>query len=165
MQSYIFSICLIVIFFVMKRNRVPALIMLVSIVVYISLTNNIESDKLYYIGVTIQEFLIGALISWHYRLTNYVNSKYIAHLSFFGVFIHIYGRLVYEYNLDTNLYIFLCLLVVALQISLMIIRPLRNGLYRNINRSVFLRFNSGLGKKPVFKMQTKHAKEEKCFQI
>ena len=159
MQNYVFLIILAFIFAFKKRSRTPALIMIISYVFYLLVTNNIASDKIYYIGVTLQEAVLCTLFSLHYFKTGLVNSKYMAYLSFAGVFVHIYGRIVYGYMSDTGTYVFLCIAVVSAQIILMLMRPINDGIHTGAFRSCRLRFNSSASNKPSAKMPVKVDKE------
>lgn len=164
MLSYIFLITFVLLAIFNNRSRVPAFIMAASYFVYISFTNEIESSKLFYMILTLQELITGVLVALHYRATSYYNSKYIAQISFVAVFIHIYGRIVYQHDLDTIYYFALSVSVVLAQILLMIIRPLRNGLYTTTYRNIILCFNGRYSLLSIFKMPIERQKEKKCFQ-
>ena len=155
MQNYIFLTIFVLIFALSKRNRLVSLTMIAGYVVYIFIINPIDSDRLYYLLTASLDFFIGIFMVWVYLNKDYVNAKYLAFCSFASFFIHVYGRIIYDFGTDTKLYVLLCVLVVITKITLMLIRPLNNGIFRTSNRSSFIRFNGCPDKKCNIKMQTK----------
>lgn len=165
MWGYIFLITLILIFFFNKDSKIPAFILASSYALYISMTNLIVNDIAYYMALSMQELITGFLVALHYRFTGYCNSKYVAQISFIAVFIHIFGRITYQYDLNTAYYFALSFTVVMSQIILLIIRPLRDGLCTTAYRNLILYFTRHSRQIPIFKMQINSKKEEKCSQI
>ena len=162
MQNYIFLSALLCILLAMPRNRVPALLMAISYLIYIFGVNKVESNVLYYLLVTVQEFVIGFTITMHYLKTGYMNSLYIAYCSFLGVFVHIYGRIVYGADADPFIYIGLCLLVVICQLMLMLTGRIEDGFIKHIERMFAVFVNRFASQKSIFKMQTIHAEKASC---
>lgn len=155
MQNYIFLIIFVLIFALSKRNRLVSSAMIVGYVIYIFIVNPVNNDKLYYMLVTVLDFSIGVFMVWVYIKKDYINAKYIAYCSFFSVFVHIYGRIIYSTGSGTQVYVLLCLLVVTTKITLMLIRPLNDGIFRDFNRVNIIRFNNCVDKKCFFNMQAK----------
>lgn len=163
MQNYIFLAIFVLIFsasfFIRKESRSSSLIMIVAYVIYIIFINPVSSAKFYYFLVASLDACIGfyMLLSF-YKNYNY-NTLYIALLSFTSVFVHIYGRIVYGYELDSIYYKVFCIMIVLAQSLLMIIRPLDNGLFGNIklykgfNRGTRLCLDSLIDKKFSARMQ------------
>ena len=161
MQNYIFLIIFVLIFVFSKRNRLVSSIIIIGYVVYIFIINPVASDKLYYLLASALDFFIGILMVMVFIKNDYINAKYIAYCSFASFFIHVYGRIIYEIEANSQIYITLCILIVILKILLMIIRPLNNGIFRNFNGSGFVFFNDCFNKKCDIKMQTKKSIRQK----
>lgn len=161
MHNYVALSFLVIIAALNSKSRTPALCMAASYLFYIIFTLNIESDRVFYIAITLQEAILCTLFAVHYFKTEYVNSKYLAYLSFAGVLNHIYGRIVYGYMLDTGIYVAVGLLIVSAQIILMIIRPLNDGIHRSPYRSCRVRTYFSAGNKSNQNMQTQVSEEEK----
>ncbi len=155
MQNYIFLTIFVLIFAFSKRNRLISAPMIAGYVVYIFIINPIDSDRLYYLLTASLDFFIGAFMVWVYLNKDYINAKYIAFCSFLSFFIHFYGRIIYDFNADSQLYVLLCVLVVITKITLMLIRPLNNGIFRSTDRSSFIRFNGCSDPKHDIKVQIK----------
>lgn len=161
MLNCVFLIIFIAIARFVKRSRVPALFMATSYAFYILVTLNLASDKMFYVTVTLQEAFLCVLFATHYIYTGFNNSKYMAFLSAAGVVIHIYGRMVYGYAWDESIYKALCFAVVSAQIILMLIRPIKDGIFKRPFRGCCLRANLSDSYKPSSKMPIKVGKEEK----
>lgn len=157
----VFLAAFVMLFLFRSIYRAPALIMSVSYTLYISVTNTITDAPTFYLALTIQELITGYMLSLSYKITNIKNVLYMSYLSFFGVFNHLYGRIAYGYDLDTGLYVILCLSVVSMQIILMIQRPMHDGIHRSPNRVGRIFFNIGTGNKSNTKVPTKIGKEAK----
>lgn len=159
MQNYIFLIIFVLIFAFSKRNRLVSFVMIAGYVAYIYIINPVDSDKLYYLLTASLDFFIGIFMVWVFLNKNYVNAKYIAYCSFASFFIHIYGRIIYGIDANSETYVLLCLLVVITKITLMLIRPLNNGVFRSFDRRDIIRLNDCTNQKCNFKMQTKKGSE------
>lgn len=155
MQNYIFLSIFILIFAFSKRNRLASLVMIVAYMVYIFLINPVDNDRLYYLLTASLDFFVGFFMVALYLKTGYVNAKYIAYCSFISFFVHVYGRIVYDFEGDTSIYVMLCVLIVITKVSLMIIRPLNNGVFRHSNRSSFICFDGRINKELGTKVQAK----------
>jgi len=155
MQNYIFLIIFVLIFAFSKRNRLVSSAMIIGYVAYIYIINPVDSDKLYYLLTASLDFFIGVFMVWVFLNRDYVNAKYIAYCSFASFFVHIYGRIIYGIEADSQLYVLLCILVVITKITLMLIRPLNNGIFGSSNRGGFICVNGCLDQKRNIEMQTK----------
>ena len=129
--------------------------MIVGYVVYIFIINPVESDRLYYLLTSALDFFIGLFMVWIYLNKDYIIAKYLAFCSFASFFIHVYGRIIYDFDGDTKIYVLLCVLVVITKISFMLIRPLSNGISRDSNRGSSIRFNGCLDQECNIEMHTK----------
>lgn len=155
MQNYIFLIIFVLIFAFSKRNRLVSSIMIMGYVAYIFIINPVTSDKLYYLLTASLDFFIGVFMVWIFINKDYINAKYIAYCSFASFFIHIYGRIIYGIDANSQLYVLLCVLVVITKITLMLVRPLDNGIFGTFNRGGIIRLNDCVDQECNFKMQTK----------
>ena len=165
MLSYIFLIIFILITVLNKDSRIPAFIMAISYAIYMLTTNQIDNNIVYYMALSLQELITGFIVALHYRFTGYCNSKYVAQISFIAVFIHIFGRIIYQYELNELYYFILSFTVVSTQIILLTIRPLRDGLCTTAYRNLILYFTGRSRSIPIFKMQIDSKKEKKCSPI
>jgi len=159
MHNYIFLIIFVLIFTFSKRNRLVSSVMIIGYVAYIFIINPVTSDKLYYLLTASLDFFIGVFMVWIFINKNYVNAKYIAYCSFASFFIHLYGRIIYGLDANSETYVLLCLLVVITKITLMLMRPLNNGVFRSFNRRGIIRLDGCTDQKCNFKMQTKKGSE------
>jgi hypothetical protein len=133
--------------------------MIVGYVAYIFIINPVTDDKIYYLLTAALDFFIGIFMVWVFIEKDYVNAKYIAYCSFASFFIHVYGRIIYGMEANSETYVLLCLLVVITKITLMLIRPLNNGIFGNFNRSSIIRLDDCTDQKCNFEMQAKKGSE------
>ena len=159
MQNYIFLIIFVLIFAFSKRNRLVSFVMIAGYVAYIFIINPVTDDKLYYLLTAALDFFIGIFMVWVFIEKDYVNAKYLAYCSFASFLIHIYGRIIYGIEANSETYVLLCLLVIITKITLMLIRPLSNGVFRNFNRGGTIRLDDCADQKCNFKMQAKKGSE------
>lgn len=159
MQNYIFLIIFVLIFAFSKINRLISFVMIVGYVAYIFIINPVDNNKLYYLLTASLDFFIGVFMVWVYIEKDYINAKYIAYCSFASFFIHVYGRIIYGIEANSEIYVLLCLLVVITKITLMLIRPLNNGVFRGFDRGGIVRLDDCTDQKCNFKMQTKKGSE------
>lgn len=162
MVNYIFLAIFIIIFtssfFCGKENRGVSFVLVVNYVIYIFFINPVESDKFYYILVTLLDACAGFYLLLIYHGRYYLEAryiKYIAYLSFISVFVHIYGRIIYGLASNTEFYVNLCVLIVVTQILLMSIRAVDDGIYRYRKGNFNLYFNNLFSAKCNTKFQVR----------
>ena len=146
--QYIFILIFFLLLFV-KCSRFAALIFISSYFIYVPFILDLSGER-YYDACALMELIKGYLLN--------ISNKLVSYLCYVLIVINFLGFAMYENYMDPLPYDIICSIILAVQIILLIIRPLTNGSYRTLIPHWMVRvvnFDCGWSRVRMYKRPTK----------